>query len=676
MIMDWIAQVTVNDSTLDGKASGGIQTAPEDILDWISQTVVSDNTLGRKVSRGESQGIVLEEVLDAPITSKAGDARLAIRKRSARSGTGFDGPYSPSDETSSEGALCGLPSLSSRRAPLSGSSHKIRSDTSGSIDWEKNWPKRKPRRGHDVSEVSVPDSAHHTHAVDLTSMINPKNGDNDNSLSCSKIKQHHSRFHAIQNFAMSSCPELHRQLDEDTGAIGDVDGSFLAFPDYSEYNKNLHRHRLHMPSTISKRFRSLGRRLRGGSASSSYSIRSEFPATPDAKERRSLARNSTDIWPSSGEESPLFNTPESTATPAQPDGRTSSLLALAGMGIATAELERLSGSPRKATAVEARTLSSPPSPQTPLYPGLTSTGSIGATQPGSVSAPALPEIPGQASTPASGPSSPPIRPPPRPGQRRRGQRSRLSEVTTPEDVSSPADTSYDAPQPQLSFSPLAIDTLHENPVDLDGENSISSARQSPEDDSANEDEEDVLDSVEGHRNGNSRSEWPFGGQDHGNCFDLDNTQRAFSDEAQTPPSRSSSMNHTPQYMYGSRRGTGDDELQGVPVSSLLHGGRPTLISYPTAPGPRHRAATYARTYSLNESREDYGPVHDIFAPLPSTRTDQCFSATEHSDERGKGEPPSCHPDRWSASQGEPGDSEPFCPPGCSHSRHSSRSAQL
>jgi hypothetical protein len=56
-----------------------------------------------------------------------------------------------------------------------------------------------------------------------------------------------------------------------------------------------------------RRFRYLKRRLR--SSSSSYSIRSDFPIPLHGTERRLLSRGSADIYPSSGEETPVFTTP-------------------------------------------------------------------------------------------------------------------------------------------------------------------------------------------------------------------------------------------------------------------------------------------------------------------------------------------------------------------------------
>lgn len=62
-----------------------------------------------------------------------------------------------------------------------------------------------------------------------------------------------------------------------------------------------------MRKRSSRFFRHLSRRFHR--SSSNYSIRSDFPAPPHGTERRWLSRDSADICPSSGDESPVCNTP-------------------------------------------------------------------------------------------------------------------------------------------------------------------------------------------------------------------------------------------------------------------------------------------------------------------------------------------------------------------------------
>ena len=38
--------------------------------------------------------------------------------------------------------------------------------------------------------------------------------DTSDSKSCSYLSQHDAQFHAIQKYALNSCPELHRQIDD------------------------------------------------------------------------------------------------------------------------------------------------------------------------------------------------------------------------------------------------------------------------------------------------------------------------------------------------------------------------------------------------------------------------------------------------------------------------------
>ncbi|KAI5917746.1 hypothetical protein F4810DRAFT_716142 [Camillea tinctor] len=381
------------------------------------------------------------------------------RHRSRYRGSGFDGPYSSNDDTTLlllSDAL-GSPSRSSTNRP-----RKFRSDLSGSIDWEKSWPKRKPRRIHNVSEVSQPDLSRHTRIVDSFSAMTQSESIDDCSrddLSCSDIVPQDNRLRAISQcqYALKSCPDLHRQLDG-LGASRQVTESSrpVAQPDYSEFDRYRLRYRQRSQRAITRRFRSFGRRFRG-SSSSSYSVRSEFPAPPDRKERRFLARDSAEIWPSSDDEEPVYNTPESNASLFQPGGSHINPLAMAGMMIAAAELDRLSGTVNrdKKSKVSESSLS-----QTPISSGITSPSS-GTSVSGSTAAYVPPKVPfnSPSSMSQSGVSSPSTRPSQRAGPRRRAQRSRLSEVTTPEEIISPADSIDNRGYFQAAFYPSTLERL-------------------------------------------------------------------------------------------------------------------------------------------------------------------------------------------------------------------------
>lgn len=130
------------------------------------------------------------------------------------SGTGFDGSLSYLGETSS------FQSPTEVSSPLPGplapsncpscKSRKVKSDTSGSINWEKSWPKRKPRRVHNVSESSDFGSMLHTHPS-----IVIENGDIEeersvDSPTMGEQKDQQYQLPSIQECALKSCPDFHQ----------------------------------------------------------------------------------------------------------------------------------------------------------------------------------------------------------------------------------------------------------------------------------------------------------------------------------------------------------------------------------------------------------------------------------------------------------------------------------
>lgn len=235
-----------------------------------------------------------------------------------------------------------------------------------------------------------------------------------------------------------------KQADGDCG---------LKSPNYSRFDNSRHQHRLHVPSSLSRRLRSFREKFGRKPSSSAYSIRSEFPPPPDGKERRILSRNSTDILSSSGEESPLFNTPESNITPMKPDGRRVDPLAASGLLIATAELDRLSFS----TNESGRPGMAITSPCHPRHcsdrdsSGSESGSSFLITTPRNMENRLSPPIPTLVHiTPSPGQ-------PQRLVRANRRQHSRLSEVTTPEEAGTPIETINESaasisPQ-QIPYSP-------------------------------------------------------------------------------------------------------------------------------------------------------------------------------------------------------------------------------
>ncbi|KAJ2969481.1 hypothetical protein NUW58_g9980 [Xylaria curta] len=110
------------------------------------------------------------------ITQRTGQAgNMNIKEHAfAILGLGLDGPRSSTSGSSpldSPSHISRLPlgalSLSNCMATKPRSS---KSNTSGSIDWDKSWPKRKPQRRHDVSESSDRDPSAHKSLIDTTTL--------------------------------------------------------------------------------------------------------------------------------------------------------------------------------------------------------------------------------------------------------------------------------------------------------------------------------------------------------------------------------------------------------------------------------------------------------------------------------------------------------------------------
>ncbi|KAI0122697.1 hypothetical protein F4814DRAFT_438648 [Daldinia grandis] len=327
-------------------------------------------------------------------------------------GTGLDGPLSSESDKLSKLLRDGPSDLkeSSRSADLSGSSQKVK-------------------------------SSHRARLVDPSPVDNNSNEDSctssgDENVSDEKsylyLSWPDSQFRVIQRHAHNSCPEFCRQLDafERPSSKPESQGTQAAARELRpKVDKSRSWHHLRVRNIRIRR-----------SGSSTFSIRSEFPAPLHSKERRLLARNSIDLWPPSGEESPLFNTPESNVTNAkrisQEIRRHIDPLAIASVMIATAELDRLSS--RSLDQVSRTSDSSTgisgnsPTSHTPFHSGAASPNN----EMSSSTSPVLdipPTIPFDTPSPGSKSSQ-------RRGRQRRGRRSRLSEVTTPGDVTSPAES--------------------------------------------------------------------------------------------------------------------------------------------------------------------------------------------------------------------------------------------
>ncbi|KAI1456297.1 hypothetical protein F4805DRAFT_476074 [Annulohypoxylon moriforme] len=392
----------------------------------------------------------------------------ARRDRStAQSGTGLDGPQSSeSDELSK--LRDGLSELkeSSRSANLSIGSQKHNSNTSGSFEWDKISNSSFVRRPRTADLPTANNDDGYTNSSSNSESVS-------NDKSCTYTSQHDAQFHAIKKYALNSCPELHRQLDDFDKTLStpkERDNQEQIAQLRSELEKVRHRHHFHVRNIVTRPIQSLTRRLRR-SGSSTFSVRSEYPAR----------RRRNNIWPSSGEETPLFNTPESniahTDTP-RAAGHHFDPLAMASMMIATAELDRLSS---RASLEQTRTSGSstgfsggtPISP-TPIHSGVGSPNNEAST-PESMTLYSPPTIPHNTPTSSalhSGVVSPLSRPPHRQGHRRRGQRSHLSEVTTPDNIASPEESTEEFTESRSSVSSSLIETLPECstiPDNVDGD---------------------------------------------------------------------------------------------------------------------------------------------------------------------------------------------------------------
>ncbi|KAI0886498.1 uncharacterized protein GGS22DRAFT_158000 [Annulohypoxylon maeteangense] len=390
-----------------------------------------------------------------------------------------------------------------------------------------------------------------------------------------------------------------------------------------------------------RRFQFLTRRLRR-SGSSTFSVQSEYTARRrrDSKERRLLARESIDMWPSSGEESPLFNTPESTIihadTPRAP-GHHFDPLAMASMMIATAELDRLSSrasierTSRTSGSSTGFSTSTPISP-TPLHSGVGSPNdetSI-SESPELYSPPTIPYNTPTSSGLHSGVISPLSRTPHRQGHRRRAQRSHLSEVTTPEE------STKEFSESRGSISSSVIETLPECSAILDDgrEDNLY-----PEPLVIYRNSQEETRSTDNTTSGDTRDSHL--GLKRGGAI--------------SAPARVSSIGKTLESMYDLKETSRDD---GKSLPSVSYGPRHTIESPTNFPN-----LTIPVIVIETCDDQEQGSSSNSANALPGLDSGISQAATRNGSSQSTG-PNSCHPDTWSESQGEPGDSDPFCPSDC------------
>ncbi|KAJ8124394.1 hypothetical protein O1611_g9246 [Lasiodiplodia mahajangana] len=578
--------------------------------------------------------------------------------RRTLSATGFDGPRSSTGETSPLHSPANRPSSPLGSLPLGNclpcKSRKLKSDTSGSIDWEKSWPKRKPRRRHDVSESSEPDTLPHRHTVDP-----PVIGmESEDTTSRPKLEgpENQSRPCNVQDCVFKSCPEFYRRsptaLPPSTSRFRPDSGYGLESPNYSQFDNSHHRYRPRMPERVSRRIRSIRDRLYRGRSSSMYSIRPEFPPPPDGVERRYRSRNSNDIWPSSGEESPIFNTPESNISPMQPAGHHADLLAASGLLIATAELDRLTASANNTPRTSAATSLEMPRasgftrslelPRVHIAIGLEVIPQIPrgnhSSQSGSGSSVAdtAPVVPSNSPSSLSPPTrfaSPMSRSPKRVAQKGRRQRSRLSEVTTPDEVSTSvqlSDASDITQDVSQSFEDECDEGLIPRPLSI-------SRPPSSNDKPISDHSLTMVSAVIQH---------------------IPDPSEVTVGPGIAIPERISSRGQTPEPRFEQTDSyNGDDTEQCIP-------GQAISVKRPSIKASRSEPI-YPQSMQMELE------IVDMIAQESALLAD----AMAHLKSIGNTETDSCHPDTWSEDQGEPGDSEPFCPPECLTSNRCSHDSE-
>ncbi|KAI1826558.1 hypothetical protein F4861DRAFT_64315 [Xylaria intraflava] len=582
-------------------------------------------------TRPKVSGPVSPRVLEVQwriIQRTAAQSKNAYTKSHRRNlpGTGFDGPRSSASGTSPFQAPSDASSAQPRPLPLSsGLSRETRRhelNTPGVLDWEK----RKPQKRHDVSETSDAEQSTHAHPPGAPSTMG--------TMDAPIIEEQKHQFDKVEETARKSCPEFYRRsLSGVPPAISTLiveRDRGLKPPDYSRFNGSPHRRRLRVPDSVSKRFQSLRDRLHRCRSSSMHSIRPEFPPPPDGKERRFRSRNSDDIWPSSGEESPVFNTPESRISPMQPTG----LLVASGLVIASGGLDRLGGQTNEGTV-----------PRTSITLSELARCTSGTSSPWSESGSSAVDTAGTDPDNSPSPSFPPTRSssmvsriPQRSGRNRRRLHSRLSEMATPaetDDFSQPADG-----KPILhSIVSSSSDPLQDTSFDYEAGRPELVGSQPPSTEASTTPDD-----------GPNRKPWVASGVMQISRKPLPGVAGGPGNkQSERPFPRARSVEPRGEWSNPSDRGNTGQHVPDKATSKLQH-------SITTRAGGLNR-----RRPSSQMDGEEISSTHG--SGLLGNVAAHANAVEHHSIlERLVSE--SCHPDTWSAGRGEPGDSEPFCPPSC------------
>ncbi|KAJ3566578.1 hypothetical protein NPX13_g7084 [Xylaria arbuscula] len=548
------------------------------------------------------------------------------------SGTGFDGPLSTNSGASS------VPSpndvSNTPLGPLSLANcmpcktRKSKSGTSGSADWELNSGK-----GGDVSNSSGFDTPAHNF---LISSPSTEAADSDAGPLKRGGQAEASQLRNAPESALKSCPDFYRRsysVTRPSTTIFTLDTvKELKPPNYKQFDSSRHQHRHRIQNTVSKRYHSLRNRLRRGRSSSMFSVRPEFPPPPAGKVRRYRSRNSNEIWPSS-EETPIFNTPESKNTPVQPSGQSAALLAGAGLRIATVELDRLTDYSRSAKSSLEVARQSSSSGESDLNESESSsivdpTPAVPSNSPASFLSP----LPMVSTTPVSRSWQ---------GLRSRRQHSRLSEVTTPDEINTAAHT----PEGSSAVSPVGTLTTYFTSKAL----------------------EDALSEMESEGCETLMSE------------PLSILRSCPAHGASNPEPRSESAPVRTQLPFDSGESSivTEDPVITSPASegssvALLHhhhillSGKSKISEPEVSQRPLIASASLAAFTSEQNYKISLPTIIKRGIPAPQYPTypeeNQTETDTASSKKRASKKP--CHPDTWSPEQGEPGDSDPFCPSDC------------
>ncbi|KAK9794136.1 hypothetical protein SCARD494_05713 [Seiridium cardinale] len=496
----------------------------------------------------------------------------------------------------------------------------------GMINWEKSWFRHKPRRVHNVSEVTAPDPAVHKHAVDLFSMTGFESDESEEDIVASPIdgKQHH--HHELRTLACKSCPEFYcPPHDAETG----IESGIL-------YRTRQSRHT--MRDAVRKRFQYL--RSRFHRPSSSYSVRSDFPVPPYGTKRRLLSRDAVDMYTSSGEETGLFTTPVQ-VTPTTTPGCSANHLEFA-TPISDCELH----------TTLAKISSRAPNSGVVTAPSVISSDTLGP----------LPRSPGSTSNKAAfvAHNTAILRS----GRRRRPTtRSRLSEVTTPDDISTPE-------APPCSCSPS--DSVEHDESAIDDSDKRDSSYRSPRPFSSTARENGSF--LQHNRAPSSTIQ-----REHTSLTIAEDleviTETGFGEELidTASPIANRVKVETKISPVGQTSDSVVTDAKTTYSASSYRAARKILGIQPRS---THKSRSPPELFpeSSQVGSSPVPPKHDSSLDVTASCTQETgtlmISPSGLNNVKEPHEP--CHPDTWNESQGEPGNSDPFCPVDCGSKRPSAQ----